>query len=189
MLADEFTLLRELLATDPAIRLPVKAQALKRVKHQGVVFAAQHASYDNSNVMFRRSDNNLVPGTIVNILVHERRRGDFRVSETFVVVQRYIRVEAELQAPFRTFCAWFNAQLCLEAPRPELMLVRLSDVKHHFASYAYFDEAAAERRMVVWPLDRVRHWTLNVNVLMSLIELALTTVLRACPSLSLLKLQ
>lgn len=156
MLDEDYKSLRNLLGADYATRwLSPSAQVYKRVTHRGVKFATDYASYDNSIVMFLRNNQKLAAGRIVNILVHERRAGEFRVSETFVVLHRYIRAEAQEQEPFSRLHKDVGGRLYLNDTRCEREMVRLSQIMHHCATFAYMDNND-EERLVIWPLDRVR---------------------------------
>ncbi|EJD36418.1 hypothetical protein AURDEDRAFT_174541 [Auricularia subglabra TFB-10046 SS5] len=135
----DYALLKQFLGGD-AQALSPRAQYLKRVQHRGVSFATQLASFDDSNVLFERGNGRVGAGRISGIFVHERRHQDARISETFVVLERFIRAGAAEQALCASAPAFHHAQLYLTHTRAdgtlwagERTIIRLSSVLCHLA--------------------------------------------------------
>lgn len=156
---EEANILNELLARG-GHQGGISTKAVPRdwVEHLGVQFAPAHVSFDNSNIMYVGSASAAVlPGQIVNIFDHTRKSNNERVTETFVVVHRYIRADETEQKRYERLDNSFGAIVCTNDKFPRPVIIRLAQVLHHFASYSFSTvvEGIEEERLIAWPLDRV----------------------------------
>ena len=114
-----------------------------------VLFTDPHAS-ENGNETFPRA------GQISQIFLHGRRDNGQHILEPFFVIDEFQPLsEADAQHdPYRQYPD-ANTRLFYQKRRPASHLVRLQDIRSHFAALECDMPNISERCIVARPLDRV----------------------------------
>ena len=143
------------------LRLTPTVREVGRLNLNRFTYGTASSSFRNSFICYKDplADDPSVSraGQISRILLHSRHEPDnVRIVEAIFVIQEYTHLSTIDQAkdPYRKF-PLLNTQLFYNRFQPRSAVVRVCDIKHHFAALVCKPEGFNEECIVVRALDRV----------------------------------
>ncbi|KAI1786040.1 hypothetical protein LXA43DRAFT_898720 [Ganoderma leucocontextum] len=141
--------------------LSSRVHPIRSIDRDGVTFASRKSGLRNSFVLFddpTRSAGYSTPlaGQIVDIFLHARREGAELIVEPFFQIDEYRPLSSshDTHDPYRRFPD-IETWLCYNAFHSSPGVVRLQDIRCHFAALTYTPNDIGTECIVVRSLDRV----------------------------------
>ncbi len=133
---------------------------VRTADHDGITYGTSAGSKRNSFVLFSEPNGggNMVAGQISEIFYHTRRLdADTIIEEPFLLVNRFKPLSQDHVShdPYLKFLdvpTW----LCYNELSSDVILLRLRDIKCHFAALVYTPKEIGQECIAVRSLDRVR---------------------------------